>query len=85
VTDSEITTTILRQIRDEVLELRADAKVQRAEANAFRSEVNAKFVELQVLIQGLAQQLLLLTGYVKMEIELLKKQVARLEERVGLT
>lgn len=101
--DAEITTTILRQIRDEIAATRTDLKATRIELKAelaatrieLTEEVSATRAELKAEIsitnegislvehsvRDLAQQVVMLTRYVKNTNDDLKKRVTRLEKK----
>ena len=98
MTDSEITTTILRQIRDEIVttrtELRTEIAAVRAELSATRTELRAEIAETRTelkaeialvghTVRDLAVQMLTLTRYVKNTNDDLKKRVTRLEKKSG--
>jgi chromosome segregation ATPase len=95
--DSEITTTILRQIRDEIVKTRGeitktnerlDATNERLDTTNERLDtMNERFGVVEATVQGAAAQVVLLGRYVtnKHDRELgdLRKRVTRLEKKVG--
>jgi NTP pyrophosphatase (non-canonical NTP hydrolase) len=94
VSDSEITSTILRQIRDEIVALRTDHLSMRHELKELTGEVATTRTELkgelgsvQDVIRDLAAQMLMIGRYIKNKQDVaiadLRKRVARLEKKVG--
>lgn len=97
MTDSEITTTILRQIRDELVGVRngventnkrLDETNQRLEALTEQAEVtNQRLTVVETVLRDVAAQVVFLGRYVKHKQDVaiadLRKRVARLEKKVG--
>jgi hypothetical protein len=97
VTDSEITTTILRQIRDEIVKsnsrldtlaehaattnVRLDALAQRAE------QTNERLSVVETVLRDVAAQVVFVGRYIKNKQDVaiadLRKRVGRLEKKVG--
>jgi hypothetical protein len=98
MTDSEITTTILRQIRDELVATRTELN---AEIRTLRTDVterldrtnerldmaNERLGVVEHVVRDLAGQLVLIGRYVKnkhdVAIDDLRTRVTRLEDKVG--
>jgi hypothetical protein len=87
VTDSEITTTILRQIRDDVREVKADVRSLRADALVHQDEVRGEFSVVHTLLRDAAGRLVTIVRYLKNRHEPalldLRKRVVKLEKKVG--
>jgi hypothetical protein len=85
VTDSEITTTILREIRDEIIGLRSDQNQLRielkAEMSGLRAELRAELGELNHKVEALGRYAKNVTRRVERAIEELRERVAKLEAR----
>jgi len=76
MTEAEITSKILRQLRDD-MNAKFDSVNARLDQHFDRLDV------LETLVHGLAQQLLMLTAYVKTSNENVSKRAARLEKKAG--
>ena len=87
MTDSEITTTILRQIRDEIVTTRTELKAEIKQVNDRLEVTNQRLDVVEHVLRDTAGQIVMLTGYVKnkhdADIKRLEKRVARLEKKVG--
>lgn len=98
MTDSEITTTILRQIRDELIATRTELKQEIAatrtelkeEIGGLRGELvttNERLSIVETVVRDAAQQIRMIGSYVKnkqeVAIDELRKRVTKLEKKVG--
>jgi hypothetical protein len=91
MTDSEITTTILRQIRDEIIatrtELKSELKSGLGELKSELTVTNDRLSLLEHAMSGMAGQLAAVKQYVQSSqgsaIQDLRKRVTRLEKKVG--
>jgi hypothetical protein len=98
MTDSEITTTILRQIRDEIIttrtelkseigDLRSELKAEIGRTNERLDVTNERLSVVEHVVRDVAEQMGTLTRYVKhahgSAIDDLRKRVTRLEKKVG--
>jgi hypothetical protein len=98
MTDSDITTTILRQIRDEIVQTRTELKAELAETkveiartidatNERLDLMNERFGLVETTVKEAAEQVGWIVKYVKnkqdREIGELRERVTRLEEKVG--
>ena len=87
MTDSEITTTILRQIRDQLQQTneRLDKTIERSDANFERLE--HRMLVSETILRDVYGQLLSLNRHVKSRndtaIDELRKRVTKLEKKVG--
>lgn len=91
MTDSEITTTILRQIRDEIIatrtELKSELRETRAELKAEISVTNERLTIVEHTVEHAALQIGEFVQHIKTQhagaIDDLRKRVTRLEKKVG--
>ena len=83
MTDSEITTTILRQIRDEIIALRKDGEETRTEIRTLRVELKAELTALGEKVDALVRYAKNLTRRMEKALDELRERVGRLEKKVG--
>ncbi|HEY5928392.1 MAG TPA: hypothetical protein VIV11_42190 [Kofleriaceae bacterium] len=87
MSDSDITSTILRQIRDDVREVKNDLRTFGGEFRSFQEEVRGEFSIVHTLLRDAAGRSITLMRIINNKLEPaivgLLKRVARLEKRVG--
>jgi len=93
----DLTVSVLREIRDEILGVREDLRESRAQTHdelaAFRREAATRFEVIETTLRDLAEQMVMLGRGVKIAIEgrdttttrmeELERRVGELERRVG--
>jgi hypothetical protein len=93
VADSDLTVSILREIRDEIrttnqhldttrVELKAEISAARVELKAEIGETNQRLDVVEVTLKDLAGQQLVLTRYLKNVIDRHDERLTRLETRL---
>jgi hypothetical protein len=90
VTDSDLTISILREIRDELREIRGEVKITNERVDVLterQGETNHRLEVVEHTVADAAQQILLLARYVKNKHEAgldeLRERVTRLEVKAG--
>lgn len=81
IVSDEITTAILREIRDQIVGLRSEQAQTRDEIVGLRAELTAMFGELNDQVQAIGRYAKNMTRRVERAIEELRERVAKLEAR----
>ncbi len=87
MTDSAITTKILRQIRDEIIATRTELKTELSELKAEVEVTNERLTGVETVVNEAAAQIRVYVRHQKTKqdglIDDLRKRVTRLEKKVG--